>query len=82
MVLHAEQKSIAVLKEIISRFSQAGDVGVDLFDGTFSTAVACFDLPEHRKFVGCEKQKRWYTHVKDHVTRRCATSVVEKASGI
>lgn len=52
--LRKEQKSRASLMELISRFSKPGDIVVDLFSGTFSTAAACIDLPGPRSFVGCE----------------------------
>jgi len=37
--LRPEQKSLALLKELISRFKKLGHIVVDLFAGTFSTAM-------------------------------------------
>ena len=53
-ILRNEQKARAGLMELISRFSRPGDVVVDLFAGTFSTAAACLELPKPRVFAGCE----------------------------
>jgi len=72
--LRPEQKSLALLKELIARFSQPGDLVVDLFAGTFSAAIACFSLPNHRRFVGCELDPACYSHSAERVLRRFATA--------
>lgn len=51
-MLRPEQKSVLLLKELIARFSNPGDIVVDLFGGTFSTAIAALTLPDMRIFVG------------------------------
>ena len=55
--LRAEQKPLSILRELISRFSKPGDIVVDLFSGTYSTAIACMTMRDglYRKFIGCEK---------------------------
>ena len=53
-MVRPEQKNVAWMKELVSKFTSGGDVVVDLFGGTFSTAKACLDLPDHRIFVGSE----------------------------
>lgn len=80
--LRSEQKPIALLKEIISRFSQKGDIVVDFFSGTYSTAIACFSLPNHRLFIGCEADKMCHTHATNHVKQTFATVCTEKATDI
>jgi len=62
MALRPEQKTSALLKEIIARFSQPGDVVVDMFAGTYSTGIAALTMNEgqYRTFVGCEQQQ--YCH--------------------
>jgi DNA modification methylase len=54
-----EQKSEALMKELICRLSQPEDTVVDLFSGTYSTAAACLRIPDgmYRRFVGCELDK-------------------------
>ena len=69
VMLRPEQKNIAWMKEIISQFTVKGDIVVDPFAGTFSTAKACMDLPEHRIFVGGE--------VDDNCVREATPSVLE-----
>lgn len=75
--LRSEQKPLSVLKELISRFSQPGDIVVDLFSGTFATALACFDIPEHRQFVGCEKDNNCYSHATKHVFK-CISRIISE----
>lgn len=60
--VRAEQKSISLLQEIICRLSKPGDLVVDMFGGTFSTAVACMKIPNEqlRVFVGCELDKNCF----------------------
>lgn len=80
--LRSEQKPVALMKELISRFSQPGDIVVDLFAGTFSCAVACFELPQHRSFVGIEKDDHCCSHASDHVVKRFATAIATKSTDI
>ncbi|PXF44265.1 Modification methylase CcrMI [Gracilariopsis chorda] len=59
-----EPKCRALLKKIICRLSQPGDMVVDMFAGTFSTAMACMELSKHRKFVGSEQDAACFAHAK------------------
>ena len=77
MPLRCEQKSIALMKEIICRFSQPNDIVLDTFAGTFSTAVACFQLPQPRRFIGCEADMECFNISRKHVLRRFSEVVSE-----
>ena len=80
-MLRPEQKCVSLLKELISRFSQAGDIVVDPFAGTFSTAIACFTLDKDngaRRFIGCEKDAVCFEHAKKKVIERYAGAIVNK----
>ena len=64
-MVRAEQKSVRLLQELVSRLSLPGDIVVDLFGGTFSLAVACLTLEEEehkplRRFVGTESDKECF----------------------
>lgn len=80
--LRNEQKPVSLLKELISRFSQPGDLVVDLFGGTFSTAVACFSLRQHRRFLGCELDKRCFDHAFNHVCVQFAQAVCDEGGNL
>lgn len=71
-LLRPEQKPLPILKELISRFSQPGDVVVDFCAGTFSTGIACFSLPNPRFFVGCEKDTECFDYAMTHVLNKFA----------
>jgi DNA modification methylase len=49
---HPCEKPIALLEHIIKTSSMAGDVVLDSFTGSGSTAIAC--LNTGRQFIGCE----------------------------
>ena len=80
-MLRPEQKCLSLLKELICRFSQAGDIVVDPFGGTFSTAIACFTLDSEngtRRFIGCEKDTVCFEHAKRKVIERYAAAMLNK----
>lgn len=54
--LRPEQKSLALILELVLRFSQPGDIVVDAFAGTCVTAAACIRavLGQHRLVVSCD----------------------------
>ena len=70
MPVRCEQKSIALMKELICRFSQPKDIVLDTFAGTFATAVACFQLSQPRRFIGCEADVECFNISRKHVVRR------------
>ncbi len=55
---HPTQKPIALLEEMISKHSNEGDLVLDCFAGSASTAVASFN--QNRSFTGCEISKDYY----------------------
>ena len=54
--LRTEEKSTELYQEIFSRFSNPGDIVVDLFAGTASSAYAA--LKSGLVWLGCEKDKQ------------------------
>ena len=80
--LRTEQKPLGLLRELISRFSKPRDLVVDLFGGTFSTAVACFTIPQHRRFAGCEPDESCFKVAEENTVFRFATAIFDKSSDI
>jgi hypothetical protein len=64
--VRSEQKPVLLMQELIYRFSKAQDTVVDLFSGTYSTAVACITVPDgcYRHFVGCELDRECHSQAK------------------
>lgn len=65
---HPTQKPLSLLERIIKANSNEGDIVMDIFSGSGSTAMACNNTK--REFVGCEKSteywKRSHTRIQDH----------------
>lgn len=55
---HPAQKPIMLLERLIRLSTNEGDMVLDPFAGSFSTAIAC--LLSKRNFIGCEKDSEYY----------------------
>ena len=55
---HPTQKPLALIEELILKHSNKGDVVLDCFSGSGTTAVGAFN--QERDFVGCELSKEYY----------------------
>lgn len=55
---HTTQKPLNLFKYLIQTSSNKGDVVLDCFSGSGTTAVACHEL--NRKFICIEKDKEYY----------------------
>lgn len=55
---HPTQKPLALIEEMIEKHSNEGDIVVDCFAGSATTAVASYNLG--RKFLGCELSNEYY----------------------
>ena len=55
---HPTQKTIYVMKWLIERLTNEGDVVLDPFMGSGTTGVACKNL--NRKFIGVELDENYY----------------------
>lgn len=56
---HPTQKPLELMKSLITKHSNEGDVVVDCFSGSGTTAVACIEL--NRNFYGCELDNTYFT---------------------
>lgn len=64
---HSTEKPLALMCELISLFTNAGDLVCDPCLGSGTTALACIKLG--RRFVGCEIDPVYYAIAKDRITR-------------
>ncbi len=55
---HPTQKPVALLEELIEKHSNEGDLVLDCFAGSASTAVAAYN--QNRDFVGCELSEEYF----------------------
>ena len=55
---HPTQKPVALLEDLIQKHSNEGDLVLDCFAGSASTAVAAYN--QNRDFIGCEVSDEYY----------------------
>mgnify|MGYP003117852083 CR=1 FL=1 len=55
---HPTQKSLPLFEELIKKHSNEGDIVLDCFAGSSTTAIAA--IRTNRKFIGCELEKEYY----------------------
>lgn len=55
---HPTQKPLALFNDLVLKHSNEGDLVLDCFLGSGTTAVSC--LINNRKFIGCEISKEYY----------------------
>ena len=59
---HPTQKPLKLIEQLILKHSRIGDIVLDCFFGSGTTAVAC--LRTHRNFIGCELSEEYYNKAK------------------
>ena len=65
--MHPAQKPVMLLQRLVLMSSNEGDLVLDPFCGSGTTAVAC--LTTGREYICFEKDKRWYDYSADRVAR-------------
>ena len=55
---HTTQKPVELIADLVRKHSNEGELVLDCFSGSGSTAMAC--IKENRRFVGCELDKDYY----------------------
>lgn len=55
--MRAEQKSVQWLMDIIERMTEPVELVVDIAAGKFPGMKACMQLPQHRRFDGCNNDE-------------------------
>lgn len=60
---HPTQKSLVLFEELIKKHSNEGDIVLDTFLGSGTTAIACKKL--NRKFRGCEISKEYFEKIRE-----------------
>lgn len=56
--IHPTQKPVRLLERLLALTTKPGDVVLDPFSGSCSTAVACINT--NRKYIGFEIDKEYY----------------------
>ena len=64
---HPTQKPLALIEELIKIHSNDGDIILDCFSGSGTTAVATLKVGGNRKFIGCELDENFYNKSVDRI---------------
>ncbi len=62
---HPTQKSLPLFEELILKHSNEGDIVLDPFAGSATTAIAA--IHTNRKFIGCELDEKFFTKSKERI---------------
>ena len=62
---HPTQKPVYVMKWLLERLTNEGDLILDPFMGSGSTGVACMNL--NRKFIGIELDEKYFNIAKERI---------------
>ena len=63
--VHPTQKSLPLFEELIAKHSNEGDLVLDCFAGSATTAIAARNT--NRNFVGCEANEEYYNKSKERL---------------
>ena len=66
---HPTQKPLALFETLIEKHSKPGDVVLDCFSGSSTTAVAAYN--KGRNFIGCEFDKEYYDKSIKRIESEC-----------
>ncbi len=69
---HPTEKPIALMQHYIENSTQRAQVVFDPFAGSGSTGVAA--IRAGRKFIGIEKDEKWFNVMKERIEKECATA--------
>jgi DNA modification methylase len=64
---HPTQKSLPLFEELIIKHSHEGDLVLDCFAGSATTAIAAINT--NRSFIGCEREEEYYSKASDWIAR-------------
>lgn len=62
---HPTQKSVNLFTDLVKKHSNEGDVVLDCYAGSATTAISC--LETNRKFIGCEANEEYYNKSVDRI---------------
>ena len=74
-----QEKPLNLIRELVKRFSPPNSLIVDLFAGTFTTAMAAHK--QGREFVGCEIDEELFKAAVERVQRFCTQESVSEENG-
>jgi site-specific DNA-methyltransferase (adenine-specific) len=77
---HPTQKSLPLFEELVIKHSEPGDIIVDPFAGSATTAIACMNTG--RRFMGCEMSEEYFTKAEGRIQRNQERLNKEQSSSV
>ena len=72
---HPTQKSLPLFEDLIQKHSNEGDIVLDCFAGSATTAIAA--IKTNRRFTGCESNEEYFSKAEERIDR-CVSETLEK----
>lgn len=66
-VIHPTQKPLSLMMELVSLFSNPGEIICDPFMGSGTTGVACIKLG--RRFIGIERDEKYFSIARERIAQ-------------
>lgn len=67
--VHEAEKPIELLKEFVLLSSNEGDLILDMFMGSGTTGLAVLECGEDRRFIGIEKDEKYFNIAKERIEK-------------
>jgi DNA modification methylase len=64
---HPTEKPVQLMELFVRSSSNEGEIVLDPFMGSGTTGMACLQL--NRKFIGIEKEQKWYVIAKQRLAK-------------
>ena len=77
---HPTQKSLPLFEALVAKHSEPGDIIVDPFAGSATTAIACMNTG--RRFMGCEMSEEYFTKAEGRIQRNQERLNKEQSSSV
>lgn len=76
---HPTQKNLKMLEDLVMKHSNEGDLVLDCFLGSGTTALACMNTG--RSFIGCEADEKYYEKMVSRIERnKSRTELIDESS--
>ena len=70
---HPTQKSLPLFEDLIKKHSNEGDLVLDCFAGSATTAIAAMNTD--RRFIGCEMEEEYYNKSLERINEQNNTNI-------
>lgn len=80
LLIQPEQKGMAVMKYLVDKYSQPGDLVYDPFAGSYPTGRVCLSLPLHSRYILRDKDMDCNKYAMRHLVEGFSSQVLNPKS--